>query len=127
MKDLLFRLKKQLKSMLETIENHIELPSDEIMIRKEDLKYLHWRGNSRYGIKTHVFEYKFDVKFRLYEANSYQGSIYEKIMDGSIDRIILNKIQSNAKIDLDNVTHNLEDENETKLRDLYRPIINANQ
>ena len=90
MKDILINLKEQLQSMVETIENYIGEPSGDVIIRKEDLRYLKWIGqlNNNY----HVFEYRNILKFALKEddSNLYPMNTFKNLMNGTLDRIILN-------------------------------------
>jgi len=54
-----------------------------------------------------LFEYKNSIRFTLPDSGTsyqYEVSFYKKIMDGSIDRLILNKLQLTINND------NVEDE-----------------
>lgn len=122
MKDLLINLKEQLESMIETIENYIGEPSGDVIIRKEDLRYLKWIGqlNNNY----HVFEYRNILKFALKEddSNLYPMNTFKNLMNGTLDRIILN-VKSTPYLSSGHLlTHDIENHNKTKLRDLYNQI-----
>ena len=118
MNEILTELKKQLSSMIEIIDN-FQSPLDEIIvINKDDLVNLKYIGKS--NSYRHIFEFRNSIRFCLPDSGStyqYEVSHYKKIMDGSIERIILNKLE-NANEDSE-INYKLEEWHKTKLRDLY--------
>lgn len=118
MNEILTELKKQLSSMIEIIDNYKMPIEDAIIISKDDLTDLKYI--KKLNSYLHLFEYKKSIRFQLPDSgNSYQYEVshYKKIMDGSIERIILNKIESSNEDSETN--YKLEDWHKTKLRDLY--------
>lgn len=91
---------------------------NDIIITKSDLRHLKWLRKTNSYI--HLFEYKNSVRFKLASSGDsygYQVNFYNNIMNGTIDRIILNKIEGNS--DADGVNYKLEEWQKTRLRDLY--------
>jgi hypothetical protein len=117
MNEILLQLRDHLNSMLKIIENY-QIPDDDIIIiNKEDLKYLKWISE----LQPHVqlFEYKNNYKFTLRTISTCvrEFEVYKKIIDGSIDKICLNKIDP---INTDSiVNYKLEPWIKTKLRENY--------
>lgn len=58
-----------------------------------------------------------------YSNSKYESLIFKKLIDGTLDRLILLK-RDNPLTTNDGytITHNVEDELDTKLRDAYRNI-----
>jgi hypothetical protein len=116
--DILLQLRNDLDAMIEIIDKY-QTPLDEvIIIKKEDLTHLKWvRKINSY---THLFEYKNSIRFSLPDSgNSYQYAVghYKKIMNGTLERLVLNIIEI-AGDDLEE-NYKLEEWHKTKMRDLY--------
>lgn len=112
------QLRMHLNSMLEIIDNY-QAPLDElIIINKHDLVDLKYIGKT--NSYRHIFEFRKSIRFSLPDSGysyQYEVSHYKKIMDGSIERIILNKIENPSEDSETN--YKLEEWHKTKLRDLY--------
>ncbi|MGZ9676405.1 hypothetical protein [Flavobacterium sp. GNP001] len=119
MKDLLIKLRRQLAAMIEEIDNY-NIPSDDtIFIKKEDLKWIKYLGKLNSYIN--VFEYKQEVIFTLRVSSSYpyDYEIYNKLMDGTLEILILNKREEEYVDSGHLINYTLEDKKNTILRDLY--------
>ena len=126
MKDLILNLRNQLVSMIEEIDNYNIPLDDTIFIKKEDLKWIEYKGNK--GTKNnprHEFEYKNDVKFSLNPVSYYPLELdcYKKLMDGTLELLILNKKENSDG----SLYYVLEDPIKTKLRNLYNPIVGESE
>lgn len=99
------------------MDNLVVKHEDVIVIKKEDFANLRWV--KKINSYVHLFEYKNSIRFTLPESGNsyrYQVSFYNKIMDGTIEEIILNKIENKSDSE---VNYKLEDWHKTKLRELY--------
>ncbi len=117
MNETLLQLREHLVSMLTIIDNY-QLPDDDlIIINKEDLKYLKWVSSPKPYVQ--LFEYKNNCKFTLSSSssNDREFEVYKKIVDGSIDKICLNKISLINAESLAN--YELEPWIKTRLRENY--------
>lgn len=123
MKDLLKNLREHLSAMIEEIDNYTQADSDTIIIiRKEDFKYLKHERRATYNYKFHVFSYKNEFYFRLYMNEVYKQSLYEKIMKGELDSLILIKLEKEYTYSGFQIQYEIETEENTLLRKAYRPI-----
>ena len=114
----LLKLRENLNSMIEIIDKYIPSQDDVIIIKKEDMKYLNFLGKS---YDRNIFEYSNSIRFVL-EVKSYlpyEKSFYDRIMNGTIERIILNKLNNEILIDGVLINYKLEEWEKTKLRDNY--------
>jgi hypothetical protein len=123
MKDLIIKLRQQLVSMIEEIDNY-NIPLDAtIFIKKEDLKWIKYLG--KLNSYRHEFEYKNGIKFNLGVSPSYplEQDCYKKLIDGSLELIILNKKENSDGSSY----YVLEDPIKTKLRNLYNPTVGESE
>ena len=126
MKDLILNIRNQLVSIIEEIDNYNIPLDDTIFINKEDMKWIEFIGkNGTKNNPIYEFEYKNGVKFSLrndpYFTLEYE--FYNKLMDGTLELIILNK-----KVSSDGSSfYVLEDPIKTKLRNLYNPIVGESE
>jgi len=125
MNDVLLKLREQLISMIDVIDNYIPSQEDVIFINKEDMKHLKWVKKSDFD--RNLFEYKKTIKFTL-TTNShgswdYQRLVYNQIMKGSIEKIVLVRLTTETHIETHMgdipINYKLEEWEQTKLRDLY--------
>ena len=63
MNDVLLKLREQLISMIDVIDNYIPSQEDVIFINKEDMKHLKWVKKSDFD--RNLFEYKKTIKFTV--------------------------------------------------------------
>jgi hypothetical protein len=119
MKDLIIKLRQQLVSMIEEIDNYNIPLDDTIFIKKEDLKWIKYLGKLNSYIN--VFEYKQEVIFTLRVSTSYpyDYEVYNKLMDGTLEILILNKREEEYLDSGHLINYTLEDKKNTILRDLY--------
>ena len=109
---------------VEQLENSIHV--EEIIIQKKDFKFLKRLGNRD---ALQVFQFTEGVVFQILGKDAtglsdhykYQYSIFKALLDDKLERIILLK----RKKDLQTkegflITHEVENEVDTKLRDNYR-------
>jgi hypothetical protein len=118
MNEVLLKLRENLNSMIEIIDKYMPSQDDVIIIKKEDMKYLNFLGKS---YDRNIFEYSNSIRFVL-EVKSYlpyEKSFYDRIMNGTIERIILNKLNKEILIDGVLINYKLEEWEKTKLRDNY--------
>jgi hypothetical protein len=118
MNEVLLKLRENLNSMIEIIDKYMPSQDDVIIIKKEDMKYLNFLGKS---YDRNIFEYSNSIRFVL-EVKSYlpyEKSFYDRIMNGTIERIILNKLNNEILIDGVLINYKLEEWEKTKLRDNY--------
>lgn len=111
---------------VEQLENSIH--GEEIIIEKKDFKFLK-RIGKRGSLQVFqffekvVFELAGDDKINYAGHSKYEFSIFKALLEGSLDRIILIKISEEVKTKEGFIlTHKLEEEVDTKLRDAYRGI-----
>ncbi|MEB2786504.1 hypothetical protein [Algoriphagus persicinus] len=109
----------QLILEVERLEN--EIHGEEIIIETKDFKYLKKIGATD---SSHVFEYLEGVIFTLpasSRTSPYKFSIFEKLYNKELDRIILLKRDTPFRGKNGyTITHNIEDEVGTKMRENYR-------
>lgn len=123
MNEILLQLRKELNALVEIIDNYQPVLDEIIIIKKEDLIHLKWK--KKLNSYINLFEYKNTIRFTLPDSGSYPYEIgfYQKIMDGSLERLILNKLINTSTEELSNdtdrVNYKLEEWQKTKLRDNY--------
>lgn len=126
MNEILQKLRNELNALILVIDNYQPIVDEVIIINKEDLKYLKWK--KKLNSYINVFEYKNTIRFTLPDSGSYPYEIrfYNKIMDGSLERLILNRVvnDSNSEnLTADSISniinYKLEEWQKTKLRDNY--------
>lgn len=124
--EILQQLRKELSALVEIIDNYQPVLDEVIIIKKEDLKHLKWK--KKLNSYINLFEYKNSIRFTLPDSGSYPYEIgfYQKIIDGSLERLILNKIinntnseEINSDTNSERVNYKLEEWQKTKLRDNY--------
>jgi hypothetical protein len=120
-------IKEKLNSLIQEVENlENAIHGEEIVIEKKDFKFLKRLGHSDF---LQVFQFTEGVVFqiagwdstRLNDHGKYQFSIFKALLEDKLERIILLK----RKADLQTkegflITHDVEMEVDTKLRDNYR-------
>jgi hypothetical protein len=119
MNDLIIKLRQQLVSMIEEIDNYNIPKDDTLFIKKEDLKWIKYLGKLNSYIN--VFEYKQEAVFTLRVSSSYpyDYEVYNKLMDGTLEILILNKREEEYQDSGHRINYNLEEKNNTILRNLY--------
>jgi hypothetical protein len=126
MNEILLQLRKELNALIEVIDNYQPALDEVIIIKKEDLKHLKWK--KKLNSYINLFEYKNSIRFTLPDSGSYpyQIGFYNRIMDGTLERLILNKIiYNNSSDEISNdtnsyqVNYKLEEWQKTKLRDNF--------
>jgi hypothetical protein len=119
MNDLLLKLRQQLTSMIEEIDSFNNHNEDTIFIKKEDFKSISFLGNST--VHSYIFEYQNGVKFILDAAkkNPYHHETYTKLMNGTLELLILNKLDKEHISKGHTINYKLEVLNKTLLRNLY--------
>ncbi len=93
MNEKLAEINKQLEALSVLIKEFINSQNEErIVLKKEDfgrIKYLSkTQRNNNY---VHLLDYNDGCIFILSENDSYQHEHYAKLMNGELDRLILNK------------------------------------
>lgn len=120
-------IKEKLNSLIQEVENlENAIHGEEIVIEKKDFKFL-----KRLGVRGayHVFQFSEGVVFEIRGMDNpgitdnakYEYSIFTALLEDKLERIILLK----RKADLQTkegflITHDVEMEVDTKLRDNYR-------
>ena len=96
MNEILQKLRNELNALILVIDNYQPIVDEVIIINKEDLKYLKWK--KKLNSYINVFEYKNTIRFTLPDSGSYPYEIgfYNKIMDGSLERLILNRVVNDS-------------------------------
>jgi hypothetical protein len=121
MNDVLLKLRDQLSSMIDVIDNYVPSQEDVISISKEDMKHLKWVKKN--GHDVNLFEYKKTIKFTLTTNGGgywdYQRLVYNQIMNGSIEKIVLVKLTAESDMGGIPINYKLEEWEQTQLRDLY--------
>jgi hypothetical protein len=113
----------QLIQDVEKLENAIH--GEEIIIEKKNFDKLKRIGNVE---RDHIFQFfngpVFKLNSRPGNGDDDQSSIFKALLDKKLDRIILLKLETSYKIRVNSVeiliTHRIENEIDTKLRDSYR-------
>lgn len=121
MNDLLLKFRQQLISMIEEIDNYKADIEDTLILKREDFKSLNYLGKLNSYI--HVFEYKNGVKFTLRNSSTYSHDFetYRKLMNGTLEFLILNKKEKEYTSSGYTINYELENKNKTVLRNLYFP------
>lgn len=116
MKDLLKNLREHLSALIEEIDNYTHANSEDIIISKEDFKYLKHERASSNNFRSEIFSYKNEIYFKLNMRDIYERSLYESIMEGKLDSLILLKL--NKKINYLNyeIKYEIESKQNTLLR-----------
>ena len=123
-------IKEKLNLLIEQVEKlENSIHGEEIIIEKKDFKFLNRLGFRGAYSTYHVFQFTEGVVFEIVGKDStgltddakYEYSIFKALLDGKLERIILLK----RKKDLQTkegflITHEVENEVDTKLRDNYR-------
>ena len=120
MNEKLLLIKEQLEQLTNSINDYLESTNqDVIIIQKENFDKIHFLGETRHGSK--VLDFNNGAIFILYLGFNYQKLQYTKLMDGSLNRLIIKKRANSVSYDGRWVSnYELESEEETKLRDLYK-------
>lgn len=108
----------ELIAELEELEKKIN--GDEVIITAEDCKYIKWLGQTNSYI--HVFSYLEEITFTLRKSQSYHHDLkyYQNIFSNTLEKMILLKKGKPHEDGDFLITHELEPERQTKLRNLYR-------
>lgn len=117
MEEIVLQLRNKLDEIGKILDNLSVKHDEVIIIKNEDFAYLKWV--KKMNSYVHLFEYKNSIRFTLPDSGNsyrYQVNFYNKIMDGSIKEIILNKMDNDSDSE---VNYKLEDWHKTKLRELY--------
>jgi hypothetical protein len=120
-------IKEKLNLLIEQVE-HLEnsIHEEEIIIEKKDFKLLKRLGNRD---AFQVFQFTEGVIFQILGKDAtglsdhyiYQYSIFKALLEGKLERIILLKRKTTLQTkEGDLITHEIENEVDTKLRDNYR-------
>lgn len=109
---------------VEKIEKAIH--GEETILERKDFKFIKRKGTyTEYNITRHVFEFFEGIVFSLPDdkSNSYLNTIFNNLINGTLERIILKRriVPYNTKNGF-LITHNVEQEVDTKLREAYREI-----
>jgi hypothetical protein len=122
MENLLKNLRDHLSAMIEEIDAYTHYEDQDIIIKSKEFKHLRHRG--KLNSYVNVFEYKDGIKFtlRVSQSYGYDYKIYQGLMDGSLDMLILNKRTEDHETDGHIINYTLEPYVDTKLRNLYRPF-----
>jgi len=119
-------IKEKLNELIQEVERlENSIHGEEIILEKKDfdkLKRIGTRG------KWQVFQFFNGPVFELksetgneHDYYRYEFSIYRALLEGSLDRIILLKRNTEFKTNEGYIiTHDIEKEVDTKLRDTYR-------
>jgi hypothetical protein len=109
---------------VEQLENSIH--GEEIILERKDFKFIK-RIGTRNNPPRQVFQYFDEIGFQLhreenaYSSSKYESSIFNNLVDGTLGRLILLKRASTITTNEGyTITHDVEDELDTKLRDAYR-------
>ncbi len=106
----------QLIQEVERLENAVL--SDEVILEKKDFKFIKRFGTRYNKNELHVFQYSESIFFQLY---GLEGSLID---DYKYENLIFKSLIEMEKIIVTNdgytLTHFLEKELDTKLRDAYR-------
>ena len=126
MNDLIIKLRQQLTSMIEEIDNYKIESIDTIIIKKADFKSIKKIGEI--SSSAHVFEYLNGVKFILldYKKSPYNWETYNKFMNGTLEVLILNMRDKIFNTKGYSINYELEDENKTFRRNFKLPIEEGN-
>ena len=91
MNPLLKNLREHLSAMIEEIDAYTHYEEHDIIIRSKEFKHLRHLG--KLNSYLHVFEYKAGIKFilRVSPSYNYDYKIYQGLMHGALDMLILNK------------------------------------
>lgn len=123
MNNLLVELKKQLTSIMELIDSYEISNDDVIVINSEEMNDLKWITKKN---DHNYFEFKNSIRFSLYGGNAsyyqYEKEIFDKLMNGTIKRIVLNKLKTEIDINGFVKNYKLEELEKTILRDNYKKI-----
>jgi hypothetical protein len=116
---------KQLENLSFLINEFLNSQNEERMVLyMEDfgrIKYLS-KSNERNKNYWHILDYNDGCSFILSDYDSYDREHYTKLMNGELDRLILNK-RDNSAVDAKYILNNkLEPIERTKLHDLYGSI-----
>jgi hypothetical protein len=120
-------IKEKLNLLIEQVEQlENSIHGEEIIIQKKDFKLLKRLGDRG---SYHVFQFTEGVVFEilgkdnsgLTDYGKYLYSIFKALLDDKLDRIILLKRKSVLQTKEGFlITHDVENEVDTKLRDNYR-------
>jgi hypothetical protein len=121
MSELLNQVKKTLAAVIAELERQEAVPlnQDTLIIPKEEFKYLKYEGNPENSLI--IFSFKQEVCFSFLSRNEYQNQLYRALMQNKLERIILHKRETPVQYGNGSylVNYRIEDEENTKLRELY--------
>jgi hypothetical protein len=119
-------IKEKLNDLIQEVERlENSIHGEKIIHEKKDFKFIKRLG-TRNNPPRQVFQYLNQVIFQLhssenaYSASKYETSIFNKLIDGTLERLILLKKASSLTNDGFTISHQVEEELDTKLRDAYR-------
>ena len=118
------RIKEKLNQLIEEVEIlEKSLSNDELIVGRNDFKKI--KHKSKINSYLHKFEYVNGIFFILPSSgsNNYEISVYNKLMTGELDRIILVKKKTPYEDKGDLINYELEEWHQTKLREIYRETI----
>ena len=96
---------------------------ERVIITKDDFHKIDHLGNIN---EKRFFNYRNGMVFFLDAVyNTYSGDIYKKLRSGVLDQLILNRKSVLGHINAFMVNYELEDQQRTKLKDLYPEIANS--
>jgi hypothetical protein len=120
-------IKEKLNSLIQEVENlESAIQVEEIIIQKKDFKLLKRLGDRD---ALQVFQFTDGVVFQVLGKDNtshidywkYTYSIFKALLDGKLERIILLKRKKELQTKEGYlITHEIENEVDTKLRDNYR-------
>jgi len=121
MSELLNQLKDALAAVIAELERQEAVPlnQDTLIIPKEEFKYLKYEGKpDNFWI---IFSFKQEVCFGFWSRYEYENQLYQALMQNKLERIILHKRKDPLSFRNERILLNyrIEDEENTKLRELY--------
>ena len=119
-------IKEKLNSLIQEVENlENAIRGEEIIIEKKDFKFLKRIGNrGDYQVFQFTEGVIFEILGKTYSSHTdhmkYTFSIFKALLEDKLERIILLKRKEDIQIGSFLITHEVENEVDTKLRDNYR-------
>lgn len=115
----LIEIRKQFEVLNTLINEFLDSQKqDRIVLKRDDFKLIKYLG---FTYNMRILDYNDGCIFHLRDDNVYHKEHYDKLMNGTLERLIINRRDNIFIRDNYKINYELESVERTKLNDLYRP------
>ena len=116
-------IKEKLNQLIQEVERlEDSAHGEEIIIYNKDFKYLKRIAGGYSDRIYHIYKYLDDVSFIIYEKGGieYENMLFNKLLSKKLERLILIKKTKPDRVQTNIITHTIENEIETRMRENYK-------